>query len=1670
MRNALFILHSLFFGLSLLAFSALNAQNFGNEWIDFNQRYYKIHVTQNRLHRVGYDVLNSAGIPLANLDPRNFQLFFRGEEMPIFISGGADGSLDPGDYIEFIGRFNDGWLDTSLYKQPQSQATPGFSIYSDTATFYLTWNTLTTNKRFITQTDTNVANYTQAPYRQVDLKIRTATTSYYVGPLIQGVSSPFYEEGTGFHQIINPGTINPLWTSGALNNYKSFLVGNAPALLELRVVSANNPNTFSADHIREIKVGNTLLTRDTLDGFTYRKYSYALNGSDFINSGTSPFSLAFLGTFSGNSRNGLSEYRLILPLSFNFGGRIRESFILPPSGGTKTGIVIQGFNPSGGGVWLYDIKNRMRIPVQPGGGAGNYRTVVPFAGETRECFISAASDAISVTSIQAVNGNGKFRDFKNTVINFDYLVITHGSLLSSAQKIGNFRNFTGYKSLTLTVEELYDQFAHGIFAHPVAIRRFLEFAWTHWDTKPMQAFLIGKGFSPETFRGNATFLTRLKVPGFGQPSSDMPFGYRLLGLSGQQVAIGRLAAETPQDVEVYLSKLQAFETVPVGMWMKNFVFLSGGISASEQQTLGAYVNGYAQTIENFAIAAKAHRFSKNTSAPIQYNAVDSIRSLVNNEGISFMTVFGHGSGQGFDQNIDQPQNYNNKDKYFIVLANSCFSGDIFSPSRLIAESFVFEPEKAAVGFIASSVPGLSSRMDVYSKAFFQQLSNQPLGRSLGMVLRSSISSLAADSAIQNTAMQMLLHGDPALRLRIPAEADLFVREDRVILPSEITNEADSMEIVVLIGNSGAAVSDTVLTTLRWIRNNGTDTTLSRTLAGVKYSDTLRFWIHLSPDFIGNQTLEVLVDPNFLIPEVSKANNFLQLNFTIKSSAILPIYPPRYAVVPNARPLMRASTGDPFAPLRSYRMEMDTIPSFNSPYLKDTLAQSAGGVITWNPFIQLPDSQVVYWRVSVDSVAPQWRKSSFQYINQKSGWGQARFLQITDDSFVYLEQDTATEKFSFSPVRQKVRVEVQGCMGPGSYQNTRYFINNVLMEENGCLTSPAIHVAVIDPITLLPWETGHFNPTLGQLNPQNNFGNINHNFCKNRAERYFIYWLNDGNQQSGLNSLIDAAPSGSYIIAYTYFNGVFSPAKWPEFLIQKFESLGADSLRTLVNQSRAVPYIFVGKKGDPSLAVEQMGTVACDFISQEADIETDWVFGTITSPVIGPAKQWNTLTWQTISLESVPKDTTRLSVFGIKENGQEDLLIPTISPGTQILGTLSDSIDAQTYPYLKLQLFTRNDLGLIPKQLKQWHVLYETVPELALNPAQHFVFKADTLSRSETFLFSTAISNIGSQPTDSVPIRYRLTAQNNQSQIFTKNLAPTLPGDHLIDTFQINTLQYPGLNRFKIEVNPPDFSTHFKEITLFNNNGEKNFFVATDKTNPLLDVTFDGVHIMDGDIVSAKPNIFIQLLDENPLLALDDTSAFDLYLRSPNENQPKRIALASPDIAFSPAVLPQNKASIHWSPDFTNMDGRYELLLRARDKSNNASGSSKEDYDFRIRFEVVGAATITQVMNYPNPFSTSTRFVFTLTGAEVPHELTIRIMTVSGIVVREITQQELGPIRIGRNITEYAWDGNDEFGAPLASGVYIYKVYAKMNGEIMERRNSGADKFFKDGFGKMYLMR
>ncbi|MBK9460002.1 MAG: hypothetical protein IPN94_11375 [Sphingobacteriales bacterium] len=126
----------------LLFCTTVQAQYY-NEWIDYSKTYYKIKVPTTGLYRIPYNTLQSAGLPLVG---SYFALYNKGQAVPIYVS--TDGELGSTDYIEFYGLRNDGSFDTGLFNNANDQIHPERSLFSDTATYYLTINTVSPNLRF----------------------------------------------------------------------------------------------------------------------------------------------------------------------------------------------------------------------------------------------------------------------------------------------------------------------------------------------------------------------------------------------------------------------------------------------------------------------------------------------------------------------------------------------------------------------------------------------------------------------------------------------------------------------------------------------------------------------------------------------------------------------------------------------------------------------------------------------------------------------------------------------------------------------------------------------------------------------------------------------------------------------------------------------------------------------------------------------------------------------------------------------------------------------------------------------------------------------------------------------------------------------------------------------------------------------------------------------------------------------------------------------------------------------------------------------------------------------------------------------------------------------------------------------------------------------------------
>lgn len=1656
-----------------------SAQQYGNEWINYSQTYYKLSIPKTGLYRIDSVTLSNSGIPISLINPKNFQLFIKGQEQYIYINGENDGVFNTNDYIEFYAEKNNGITDSSAYMGINRLPNPYYALFNDTNYAFITWNNSLVNKRVTVETDVNYASYTPSNYFYSE-KVHTSNSNYSVGEkFFEGINDPRYVTGEGYGFSLPKGSIIQT-TFGNLNIYQS---PSLPCIIKASY-SGTSKAVLANGYDHEISLTyldntgtNTLLHDTTFEGYKQlfiekQITSDKLQNTSYINvtSVNNPF-------FSNiNNSSNLHYVYLKYPESPDFLGASEKLFFIDDNPlNTKTFIDFQNVNTGGVPIILYDLSNHKYITNVVSG--SNVKALIPNSGAQKKCFLTNASNVLLVNSLVPVNQTGFFVNYKTSNPDSAFIIVSHKGLTSSANDYKNYRQSAagGSNNVVLAfVEDLYDQFAYGNVKNPLSIRNLCRYLSDSLTNPPKYLLLLGKSIHNELLRTNPIYWNACDVPTIGRPSSDNLFTCGIHGANNATpfIPTGRVSAKTNSQAGYYIDKVAAHEASLLNHedWHKRVLHFAGGTNPGERYLFQYYLKTYEGLIKDTLFGGTVYNFYKTTSAPIQITVSDSIKQLID-YGAGILTFFGHAAINTFDQAIDDPSVYNNHGKYPLFIANSCYSGDIHTfGANSTSEAFTLIEEKGSIGFIASAAVGLAPTLNSFSYKLYEGLAYETYFKGIGDAVKNSCfeNSLLNYPLQEITDLDMTLEGDPSIRINAYSKPDYEIKNSSVYFNT--TNYIDSIGINVIIKNNGRVVVDTFKVRVEHAFPSGDTATYYREIKAPYNKDTLTFYVFKDlSKCIGLNNFKVAIDAYNEIDELSETNNSTlgTVDLFIPGGDVIPVYPYKYAIVPNTPNItLKASTADPFIPAGNYKLQLDTNDTFINP-INSTIITSSGGVIEWTVNLPYADSTVYFWRISKDSILPtdryHWRESSFQVIGNKTGWAQAHFHQFKNDSYQFVKYKKATRNFIFENDNSSLMCR-NGFYSAIPWTQINYSINGSVMHLLSCALN-GWEIAIFDSISAKPRQSISDNyPNVGHgiYGNCHCYGNRPLNAFDFGSNTPFCSPSTTPAWQTDLEAALNSLPNGTKILAYSTQN--HQSSTFSNSLYTAFESFGSANIRTVAD---TVPIIIFGKKGSGiGQANEIIGANHQSIIILNDTLKSNWNNGFIASEIIGPSIKWRSLHWKQLSVESPTNDSIVLKLVGIMANGQRDTLVTFPKDSTDVYD-LENYVNATVYPQLQLVALVRDNITLSPPQLKKWQVIYDEVPECAINPKKGLYVKNDTISEGDNLVIHLPIENIGALPfNDSLLVTYWVEDVNSIPHQLPQKLKakPFVPSQVIMDTISFNSYQYPGLNYLWVDVNPPGQTKYQTEQYHFNNIARIPFRVNSDKINPLLDVTFDGVHILNGDIISAKPHVLITLKDENKFLALNDTSNFAIWVRYPGQSSDKRLYFSN-SLQFTPAQLPGNSCKIEWRPELIT-DGKYTLLVQATDRSKNASGS----VDYNIQFEIENKESVTEVLNYPNPFSTSTRFVFTLTGSEVPDIFTIQIMTITGKVVREIKKEELGNIRIGRNITQYAWDGKDEFGDKLGNGVYLYRVITRLNGQSIEKRESEADSFFKKGIGKLVIMR
>lgn len=1665
----------------------LSAQKYGNEWIDYTQKHYRISIPKTGLYRINFTTLTNSGIPLSTINPKNFQLFIKGEEQYITVNGESDNVFNTNDYIEFFAKKNDAGFDSIAYHNILRLPNPYIALFNDTNYAYLTWNNSINNRRASVESDVNFSGYTPSSYVYSE-KVEAYSGNYSLGTtFLDVISDPRFVEGEGYGTLINKGQ-NVQTNFGNLNVFQS---SGLPVYMKVSFSGTTMNYVPDIDFDHELKIeyfdnaGNLQILNDTtFYGIKHLVIEKQLSSDKLQNNSFLKVTNVNNSNFATiNTSTNLHYIYLKYPQIPDFLNTSEKLFFVDNSSSSvKNYLDLQNVNIGASEVILYDLTNHRYITVVANG--NNVKALIPNGSGQKQCFLTTSANINNVTTLTPVNQTGFFVNYKTTNTDPAFVIIYHKNLSASTDEYKQYRQSPAGGSnhvILANIDDLYDQFAYGNIKNPLAIKNFAKFLSDSLPVPPKYLFLIGKSIKNNLARANASNWVNNKIPTMGNPASDNLLTTGIHGSNSTTpfIPIGRISAKNDLEVRQYLNKIVAHEyglaQMPPEDWHKHILHFSGGADLPQQQAFEAYLKTFGDIIKDTLFGAKIFSFQKNTTAPIQITVSDSVTRLIN-YGTSLITFFGHGSVGGFDQAIDDPNAYSNKDKYPLFIANSCYSGDIHLPeANSASENFTLIDQKGSIAFIASSSSGVVNPLYYYSYDMYQSLAHETYHKGVGDAIKNtSYKTSNFNNQLQEiTSLEMTLEGDPSVKLNAFLKPDYEIKNSYVSLDSH--TYTDSIGVTIQIKNNGKAIADTFIVRTERYFPNGDSTTYLHKIKAPSNNTTLKFFV--LKDFekgVGLNNFKVFIDSYNEISELAENNNSTTgtVDIFISGGDILPVYPYKYAIIPKVSQItLKATTADPFAPNMNYKIQLDTNDTFINP-INSTIISSIGGVVKWTVNLPFGDSTVYFWRITKDSVLAtdnfNWRESSFQVIGNKNGWGQSHFHQFKNDKYRFIKYKKADRSFEF-----KDDVTAITCRNGFESENLRwdqisYFVNTTLEHVWTCAYN-GWSIAVFDSISAKPKPSLQPFPATGAQG----FGPAGNCHCDGTRPLYaFDFGSSTANcgitsdWKDKLENFLNSLAPNSKVLAYSQSN--HQASTYSSGLINAFAKIGGD----VSNLPDTVSSIIFGvKKNIPSAgqAHQIIGANRKSVLLLNDSITTNWTNGYIASEIIGPAQKWNSLHWKIESLEFPSKDSILLKIVGIKANGAIDTISSTFPRDSSDILDLYNYVSASTYPKIQLIVFMRDDQFKTSAQLKKWQVLYDPAPECAINPQLGFANNSSlqAIQEGDNLIVHLPIENIGSVPfTDSLVVSYWIEDANRVTHLLPQKLKanPFIPAQIIIDTIKFDSHKYPGFNYLWIDVNPEANPRHQLEQYHFNNVARVGFNVSKDNMNPLLDVTFDGTHILNGDIISSKPHILVTLKDENKFLVLDDTANFNVFIKYPNQASEKRLYFSN-TLQFTPAQLPNNSCKIEWKPEFTE-DGKYKLIVQATDRSRNVSGAT----DYNIQFEILNKQTVTEVLNYPNPFSTATRFVFTLTGSEIPDIFTIQIMTITGKVVKEITKNELGNLHIGRNITEYAWDGKDEFGDKLANGVYLYKVITRHNGKAVEKNATDADSFFKKGIGKLVIMR
>ncbi|NOZ26518.1 MAG: hypothetical protein GXP39_00505 [Chloroflexi bacterium] len=349
----------------------------------------------------------------------------------------------------------------------------------------------------------------------------------------------------------------------------------------------------------------------------------------------------------------------------------------------------------------------------------------------------------------------------------DYIAIVHPDLEEAVQPLLDYRSEQGLRVFAVSPDALYDAYTFGI-KDPAAIRSFLADALRSWpEPRPRFVLLVGDAsYDPYGYlQGPERDLiptALVQTYYVGQTASDNWLAD--VDEDGRpDIALGRLPAQTPQQVQAMVQKVLRFEQAGGEEWPRRALMVADDKEPYFFSFSDALIKEY------LAAVFEVERVYLGQVDDPHARLLEAM-----NRGVGLINYIGHGSITVWAKekvlSTDDVAKLRNKDRPPVLVNMTCLTGYFHHPQMVsLAETLLRSPDGGVATALVPTSESLSTDQEALAEAFYRAFVD-PEVRTIGeaMVRAKREVPLERDGQRDVIATFNLL-GDPALRLQHPIE-------------------------------------------------------------------------------------------------------------------------------------------------------------------------------------------------------------------------------------------------------------------------------------------------------------------------------------------------------------------------------------------------------------------------------------------------------------------------------------------------------------------------------------------------------------------------------------------------------------------------------------------------------------------------------------------------------------------------------------------------------------------------------------------------------------------------------------------------------------------------------------------------------------------------------------